>query len=131
MRILCTIRQSLKTGLAATLDEQELEDAIETIKDPEPYLMDEAPGGLTFEWKLKSAEVSVEGGTLAATRVLLFTFVVTDRSAYDEWCKSNGLDHEDNLFLSHLLGDYQGSFVGDEMVDFDNQVSTEVELPGQ
>jgi len=131
MKIICTVRQSLETGLAATLDEQELEDAIETIKDPDPCLVGEAPEGLSFEYKIKSAEATVEGGTLSATRELLFTFVVTDQSAYDEWCKSNDVDHESDAFLSHLLEDYEGSFVGDDMVDFDNQVSTAVELPGK
>ena len=106
MKIVCSVQQSLETGLAATLDEQELEDAIETIKDPDPCLVGEAPEGLSFEYKLKSAEVTVEGGTLAATRELLFTFLVTNQSAYDEWCKSNHVDHgraETNALAARMV----------------------------
>ena len=131
MKIICTVQQALKTDLVATLDEQELDDAIKTINDPDPCLVDEAPEGLSFEYKLKSAKVTVEGGTLAATRELLFTFSVANQSAYDEWCKSNDVDHESDTFLSHLLEEYEGSFIGDDMVDYDNQVSTEVEVPGK
>lgn len=127
-KIMLLIKQSLEA--AAPADEEVLEDAILTIKDPEPYVVEEA-FEMHFHFEVKSADVHIDDGKLAASRELEFTLDIQDEDAATTWLLQEGFIEEGeglanadwSMAVSNLIGDYEGSFVGDDMVEFENSVA--------
>lgn len=127
-QIVLNLNQSLET--AAPTDDEALESAILTIKDPEPYVEEEA-FDMEFHFEVKSADVTVVDGRLVASRELVFTLNIQDEAATRTWLLQGGLlrQHEElsdadwPIAISHLMGDYEGSFVGDDMVQFETSVA--------
>ena len=126
--IVLNLKQSLET--AAPTDEEVLENAMLTIKDPEPYVEEEI-FDMEFGFEVTSADVDVASGQLVASRTLIFKLSIQDEAAAMAWLAQEGLIREGEEFsaadwpsaLSYLIGDYEGSFVGDDMVQYETSVA--------
>jgi hypothetical protein len=128
------VEQTLDT--ASPSDKGELDDAIETIKNPDPYLSEE-PFEISFDFSVDKAEVSTEGGRLIASRAIKFVLTFEDPEEAASWLVDEGVseaedsDHQVAVFgtidaerlATTLIGDFEGSSVGDEMVDFASEYS--------
>lgn len=127
-KIVLSIKQSLET--VAPSDKDDIENAVLTIEDPEPYLEEEA-FEMEFHSEIKTADVQVKDGHLIATRELMFTLKIIDEAAASAWlCEEQLLKEGDGLLdadwttaISHLVGDYEGAFIADDMVNFDTSVN--------
>ena len=109
----------MMVGLPDESDE-DIDDAVSTIEDPDPCLVAEAPAGLALTWKLTSCAVSHEGGVLSARRTLEFTLQIDDPTAFEDWCHGEGLQRDSERVPFYLFEDFEGSTIGDEMVDYDS-----------
>lgn len=94
---------------------EELNDAIQSHKEPDPYLDEDSFPG-EWQWKMISNECS-DGDF---TRELLFTFSWEDESEINNWSEEHDIDLEDTLLPSYLLGDYESFCIGDDFYDYDN-----------
>lgn len=127
-QIVLNLNQSLET--TGPRDDEALESAVLTIKDPEPYVEEEA-FDMEFHFEVKSADVEVAEGRLIASRSLVFTLEIKDEVAARAWLLQGGLLRENEdlsnadwpIVISHLIGDYEGAFVGDDMVQFETSVA--------
>ena len=124
----------------APIDKDELNDAVDTIKEPEPYLTDE-PFEIDFSFSVDKAEVTSADGRLVASRIikLVLTFDKTEEAS--NWLLDEGIseaeasDDQDSVFglidaerlATSLIGDFEGSSVGNEMVDFASEYSVTYE----
>ena len=116
------IHQRFAYSLPSSIDAETVQDAIDGIEDPDPCLVSDAPAGLSLKLTIETVEASVDGGELSADRCLLFTLQIGDPKAFHQWCASSGLSADSELIPSHLFEDFEGSWVGDEMVDYDNDI---------
>ncbi len=128
------VEQTLDT--ASPADKGELDDAIETIKNPDPYLSEE-PFEISFSFSVDKAEVSTEDGRLTASRSIKFVLTFEDPEEAGNWLVDEGVseaedsDDQSAVFVAidaerlatTLIGDFEGSSVGDEMVDFASEYS--------
>lgn len=127
-KIVLSVSQSLET--VAPSDKDDIENAVLTIEDPEPYLEEEA-FEMEFHSDVKSADAQVKDGQLIATRELVFSLNILDEAAASEWlCDEQLLKEGEGLLdadwttaISHLVGDYEGAFIADDMVNFETSVS--------
>ena len=94
---------------------EELNDAIQSHKEPDPYLDEDSFPG-EWQWKMISNEYS-DG---YFTRTLLFTFSWEDAVEINNWSEEYDIDLEDTLLPSYLLGDYESLSIGDDFYDYDN-----------
>ena len=118
MQIRYRIHQTLRTQFPTNLSSDEVEDAVAGIEDPDPCLVSDAPEGLVLTWSLESSEVTVENGWLAATRTIGFVLQVHNPVAFRAWCESEGLATGSERLPSYLIEDFEGSYIGDDMVDY-------------
>ena len=102
-----------------------------TIKDPEPYLSEE-PFEIDLSFSVDKAKVSLADGRLVASRIIKIILNFDDPEEVSNWLVDEGIseaeasDEHDMVFGSidaerlatTLIGDFEGSAVGDEMVDF-------------
>jgi hypothetical protein len=128
------VEQTLDT--ASPADKGELDDAIETIKNPDPYLSEE-PFDINFSFSVDKAEVRTEGGRLTASRSIKFVLTFEDPEEAANWLVDEGVseaedsDDQGAVFgaidaerlATTLIGDFEGSSVGDEIVDFASEYS--------
>ena len=116
------VTQSLKAQ--APSDSEELDNAVLTIKNTEPYVLD-AP--MSLDCEIKTIEVMISDRVISATRELIFSLSTDDDEALQEWLVDEGLLEAGRDLnsvdwasaTSQLIGDYEGSFVGDDMVNFE------------
>ena len=132
------VQQTLDT--ASPADKGELDDAIETIKNPDPYLSEE-PFEINFSFSVDKAEVGKEGGRLTASRTIKFVLSFEDPEEAANWLVEEGVSEADESddqgavfnaidaerLATTLIGDFEGSSVGDEMVDFVSEYSVTYE----
>ena len=123
MRIYYTVEQTLDAQLPQALSDEDIENAVSTIESPDPCLVYDAPSGLVLQSKVEMCEVSVENGAISATRTLLFTLQITDLTTFEQWCTAVGQEQDSDLLPSYLFEDYEGSTIGDEMVDYESTIS--------
>ena len=136
--LLIRIEQTLST--TAPADEGQLSDALETIKDPEPYLNDE-PFEINFGFSVDKIEAAVDGGEIRANRILTFRFAFEDADEAATWLvdeaisEAESADDLEQVFQSvdperlatTLVGDFEGSTIGDEIVDYEAEYSVSFE----
>lgn len=120
MLIRYRIHQKLRTLLPPTLSSEEIEDAIAGIKEPDPCLVSHSPEGLVLKWNLESSEVNVENGRFTANRTIEFHLQVHKPIAFKAWCDAEGLATESDRPPFYLFEDFEGSYIGDDMVDYDS-----------
>lgn len=132
------VEQTLNTEAPA--DKDELNDAVDTIKDPEPYLCEE-PFEIGFSFSVDKAEVTLADGRLVASRIIKLVLTFDDPEEVSNWLVDEGIsetedsDDQDAVFGSidaerlatTLIGDFEGSSVGDEIVDFASEYSVTYE----
>ena len=132
------VQQTLDT--AAPADKGELNDAVDTIKNPDPYLSEE-PFEIGFGFSVEKAEVNSADGRLVASRLIKFVLSFDDPEEAANWLVDEGVsdaedsDDQDAVFGSidaerlatTLIGDFEGSSVGDEIVDFASEYSVTYE----
>ena len=94
---------------------EELNDAIQSNKEPDPYLDEDSFPG-EWQWEMISNDYS-DG---YFTRKLLFTFTWEDEVEIKNWSEEYDIDLEDTLLPSYLLGDYESLSIGDDFYDYDN-----------
>ena len=94
---------------------EELNDAIQGHKEPDPYLDEDTFPG-EWQWEMISNDCS-DG---YFTRKLLFTFTWEDEVEINNWSEEYDIDLEDTLLPSYLLGDYESLSIGDDFYDYDN-----------
>ena len=121
-------------------DKDELNDAVDTIKEPEPYLSEE-PFEIGFSFSVDKAEVTLAEGRLVASRVIKLLLTFDDPEEVSNWLVDEGIsetedaDDQNSVFGSidaeclatTLIGDFEGSSVGDEMVNFASEYSVTYE----
>lgn len=136
--LLIRVEQTLSTSAPA--DEGQIADALETIKDPEPYLNDE-PFEIDFGFSVDKIEAAVDGGEIRANRILTFRFAFEDADEAATWLVDEGIseaesaDDPNQVFESidperlatTLIGDFEGSTIGDDMVDYEAEYSVSFE----
>ena len=94
---------------------EELNDAIQSHKEPDPYLDEDSFPG-EWQWEMISNDYS-DG---YFTRKLLFTFTWEDEVEIKNWSEEYDIDLEDTLLPSYILGDYESLSIGDDFYDYDN-----------
>jgi len=127
-QIVLHLSQRLETYVPS--NEEALENAVLTIEDPDPYIAEEA-FDMAFRFEVKNTDIEVTGGRLIAQRKLMFILDIEDEVAARTWLLRGGLLKENEelsnadwpIAISQLIGDYEGSFVGDEMVQFETSVA--------
>ena len=136
--LLIRVEQTLST--TAPDDDEQLADALETIKDPEPYLNDE-PFEIDFGFSVDKIEAAVDGGEIRANRILTIRFAFEEADEAATWLIDEGIseaesaDDLNQVFQSIdpkrlatiLVGDFEGSTIGDEMVDYEAEYSVSFE----
>lgn len=132
------VEQTLDT--TAPSDKDELNDAVDTIKNPDPYLSEE-PFEIRFDFSVDKAEVNSAEGRIVASRVIKFVLSFDAPEEAANWLVDEGVsdtedsDDQDAVFGSidaerlatTLIGDFEGSSVGDEIVDFASEYSVTYE----
>lgn len=135
-KLVILVEQELE--VAAPLEPEVLEDAIGTIKDPEPYIDDE-PCEINFRAVVVTADVTIDSGILRVHRALTFSFEFNDVEAFVEWvldeCMSEVKDKSNpnevlysvyaDMLCTRIVCDYEGSFIDDTMKDYTNSYSLE------
>ena len=130
-KITIDVSQELETP--APVGDEALQDAIDTIKDPDPYLDDE-PCEICFEYEIIKADAFIEAGNIKASRTIRFTFSTAEDQALAEWILDeymsevkDGTKPQEVIaslypesFCTRLVCDFEGSFVDDAMVDYVN-----------
>jgi predicted DNA-binding WGR domain protein len=101
------------------INEDDAESAMELHREPDIYVSDESfPGKMA--WRIgSSTERRVPGrkDAMVLERTILFTFTWSDARAMSAWARRN-VAPDDALLPSHVAGDFEGIFVGDEMMDY-------------
>lgn len=124
----------------APADKDELNDAVDTIKDPEPYLSEEH-FEIDFSFSVDKTEVTLADGRLIASRKIKLVLTFDDPEEVSSWLVDEGIsetevaDDQNSVFGSidaerlatTLIGDFEGSSVGDEIVDFASEYSVTYE----
>ncbi len=132
--LLIRVEQTLST--TAPADEGQLADSLETIKDPEPYLNDE-PFEIDFSFSIDKIEAVVDGGEIRANRILTFRLAFKDAGEAATWLIDEGISEAESAddlnqafqsidperLATTLVGDFEGSTIGDEMVDYEAEYS--------
>lgn len=111
--------------------DEALQDAIDTIRDPDPYLDDE-PCEICFGFEIIKADVLIETGNIKAERTIRFTFSTDEDQVLADWILDQYMSEVKHgtkpqevieslypeAFCTRLVCDFEGSFVDDTMVDY-------------
>jgi hypothetical protein len=106
----------------STVDPADAASATESHREPDIYVEAESfPGKMT--WRITRSLVQPSPGKpkrLLLERTILFTFSWADQRAMSRWAEEN-VECDNSLLPSHVAGDFQGLFVGDEMMDYETE----------
>jgi hypothetical protein len=104
----------------STVDPADAASATEIHREPDIYVYAESfPGKMT--WRITRSSVEPLPGKpkrLLLERTILFTFSWADQRVMSQWAEQN-VECDNSLLPSHVAGDFQGLFVGDEMMDYE------------
>ena len=94
---------------------EEIELAIQSHNDPDPYLTDESfPGSM--KWEINDSDYS-DG---SFTRNISFTFSWNNDDEIENWAKDNSISLNDSLLPSYIVGDYEGLNIGEDNIDYED-----------
>ena len=111
--------QRLELDLAG-LSAEDVESAREAHRKPDICVNDESfPGAMT--WRVVESSAVPSPGkrkALCLTRTVDFTFTCARTGSMTAW-EERHVALDDALLPSHVAGDFEGIFVGDQMLDYD------------
>lgn len=141
MRVLVMPHRSAEAlSTTAPHDDEQLADALETVKDSEQYLNDE-PFEIDFGFSAHKIGAAVDGGEIRANRILTFRFAFEDADEAATWLIDEGISEAENAadlnqvfqsidserLATTLVGDFEGSTISDEMIDYGAEYSASFE----